>query len=71
VKSYILDDRTGGFGNRFAEHRALDEFLLRPYDIEEAAEYDADLHAAKNVQAAEAMSMGGEDDPFMAQPVNR
>jgi hypothetical protein len=67
----MLDDATPMGASRYEARQHLDEHLFRPLGEEEAEAYDRELWAEKNVAAASAQGMGEEDDPFLAQPVNR
>jgi hypothetical protein len=69
VLSFLLDERGEGVSRHDARER-VNEMLNRPVDEAEAFEYDREAHAKKNVGANPHLT-GGDDDPFLAKPVNR
>ena len=53
---------------RNAARTMIDDFMERPFDPKKAAQFDRDLWARKNVEAATAAGMGTPEDPFLVGP---
>lgn len=65
--SLILDEA----GTTVPRHEVRDtiaEILNKPFDDEEAREYERDLWAKKAIAEADRLGMGGDDDPYAAVP---